>query len=190
MNTSTICHIKCAYIGGTVLIYGYILYIIRTVNLTFCSLLWAGYNTQDTVCNSLYAYHMTEAVSGIPCQTCRHPVGHMLFTSWRLHREPNMKGQAALAPVVAPPPIKEKTTEENPIVLRVVWPPPLETLTMTDTPNVASVVAPPAQATHADSELHAQEIECRVLMWTTTKPPFLLPLENTRNMLSTHDCNV
>ena len=39
-----------------------------------------GCNTQYdyTVRSSLYAFHMTEAVSGIPCQTCRHAVDHML----------------------------------------------------------------------------------------------------------------
>jgi hypothetical protein len=87
--------------------------------------------------------------------------------------KPNAEGQKIIAPMVAQPRLDNKKVKDDPgvapVVLglsAIVLEPGIE-----ENPDLAPEVAPPPQA------IPAQEINPKVLMWTTAKPLYLLPME-------------
>jgi hypothetical protein len=85
-------------------------------------------------------------------------------------QEPNMEGQKTMAPIVTQPCLEDKKVKDDPVIapavlgLLVIG---LE-LGTADNPDMAPEVAPAPQA------IPAQEINPKVLTWTTAKPLFLL----------------
>jgi hypothetical protein len=98
---------------------------IRTVHYTHCEsdvllitvgslVTYTAYCTQFSVC----VPHDSSCIKhSLPNMST--PSGSHAFFDDRTEK-PNMERQATLAPVVAPPPIDDKTTQENPVVEPVV----------------------------------------------------------------------
>jgi hypothetical protein len=84
-------------------------------------------------------------------------------------QEPNMEGQKTVAPMVTHPHLEDKKVEDDPMVALVVS--GLSAIGLepgtTENPNMAPEVAP-----HPQAIVPAQEINPKVLMWTTAKPLF------------------
>jgi hypothetical protein len=102
-------------------------------------------------------------------------------------QEPNMEGQKTVAPMVAQPHLEDKKHEDDPVVAPVVsglsaigLEPGIE-----ENPDMAPEVAPPSpsmapEVTPPSPFIPAQEINRKVLMWTTAKPLFLLNMKEYR----------
>jgi hypothetical protein len=85
-------------------------------------------------------------------------------------QEPNMKGQKIVAPMVTQPCLEDKRVKDDPVVAPVVsglLAIGLEPGTA-ENPDMVPEVAPPLHA------IPAQEINPKVLTWTTAKALFLL----------------
>jgi hypothetical protein len=126
-----------------------------------------------------FEYHTTAAVST--------SLLRIMSTPGDRTQELNMEGHKAVAPMVAQPRLEDKNVEHDPVVAPVVS--GLSAICLepgtADNPDMAPEVTPPSpsmapEVAPPSPSIPTQEINRKVLMWTTAKPLFLLNMKEYR----------